>query len=514
MEEKAVMPYKEILITSIVGAIIGYITNWLAIKMLFFPRAEKRIFGMKVPFTPGLIPKEQRRIANSIGDAVGNHLLTSETMLEALEKNGVSQKFRGWVESRVLEVENSSKPLGEQIKHIIGEKFESLIHYIKVKVTSFVLSTIRKERFKEEIQALLLKEIKRELNNNPQIILDSEYYKNIRRNLLEKANEYKSSDDFKKSIQDIIENKISQFESENKPLKEIIPVELVSTLKVYVYSRNYDIAMTIKKMLKDESIQSKIKHALGDMISSNVNTMVAMFLNPDTIYSKLLPAIEAYLDKEETHREIAFLINELIDKGLENKLSNVLSNLSEEAKKRNAKSISDTIVDKLIDNKLIEELIIDLEEKLRKNNTLEEALRKLDIDVEEFIKRFITSKIDYAINSKGIEEKVELYVGNFIDDAMDMPLHHIFKGNENKISKAASEMAGEVFDNFMKTKAIGLIQSFDVSKIVEDKINGLDVSFTEDLILKITSKELEAITWLGALLGFVMGLVSSLMQKI
>lgn len=508
------MPYKEILITSLVGAVIGYITNWLAIKMLFFPHTEKRIFGIKVPFTPGLIPKEQKRIANSIGDAVGNHLLTNDTMIEALEKNGIKQRFKGLIEAKVLELENSNKSLGEQIKHIIGEKLEALIKYIKVKAASFVLGTIRKERFKEEIQALLVNEIKKELNNNPNIILDSEYYKNIRRNLLEKANDYKNSEDFKNSIENIIENKISELEKDNKTLKEIIPVELVSTLKVYVYSKNYDIAMAIKRMLKDESIQAKIKRALGDMISSNVNSMVAMFLNPDTIYSKLLPAIESYLDKEETHREIALLINELIDKGLENKLSNILSNLSEEAKKRNAKSISDIIVNKVIDNRLIEKLILDLEEKLKENNTLEEAFKKFNIDLEELVKRLITSKIDYAINSKEIEEKVELYVGSFIDDAMKMPLCDIFKGNENNISRVVSEMAEEAFDKFMKTKAIGLIESFDVSKIVEEKINALDVSFTEELILKITSKELEAITWLGALLGFVMGLVSAAIQRI
>ncbi len=47
------------LIASIIGGIIGYLTNWIAIKMLFRPYEEKRIFGMKVPFTPGLIPKEK-----------------------------------------------------------------------------------------------------------------------------------------------------------------------------------------------------------------------------------------------------------------------------------------------------------------------------------------------------------------------------------------------------------------------------------------------------------------------
>ena len=58
----------------IVGAVIGYLTNWLAIKMLFRPRTEKRILGVKVPFTPGLIPKEKDRIARNVSESVGEHL--------------------------------------------------------------------------------------------------------------------------------------------------------------------------------------------------------------------------------------------------------------------------------------------------------------------------------------------------------------------------------------------------------------------------------------------------------
>ena len=50
----------KLIIPIIVGAIIGYFTNWLAIKMLFRPHYEKKIFGIKIPFTPGLIPKEKR----------------------------------------------------------------------------------------------------------------------------------------------------------------------------------------------------------------------------------------------------------------------------------------------------------------------------------------------------------------------------------------------------------------------------------------------------------------------
>ena len=62
----------------IVGAVIGYFTNLIAVKMLFFPHEEKRIFGCRVPFTPGAIPKGKARLAKSAGRIVQNDLFTRE----------------------------------------------------------------------------------------------------------------------------------------------------------------------------------------------------------------------------------------------------------------------------------------------------------------------------------------------------------------------------------------------------------------------------------------------------
>lgn len=66
------------LIPPVVGAVIGYFTNLIAVKMLFFPHEEKRIFGHVVPFTPGAIPKGKARLAKAAGDIVAGELITKE----------------------------------------------------------------------------------------------------------------------------------------------------------------------------------------------------------------------------------------------------------------------------------------------------------------------------------------------------------------------------------------------------------------------------------------------------
>jgi len=72
------------LIPPILGGIIALSTNWLAIKMLFRPHKAKYIFGLRIPFTPGLIPKERTRLTAKMAEAISTRLLTPEVLAAEL----------------------------------------------------------------------------------------------------------------------------------------------------------------------------------------------------------------------------------------------------------------------------------------------------------------------------------------------------------------------------------------------------------------------------------------------
>lgn len=67
-----------------VGAVIGYFTNYIAVKMLFRPRREIKIGSHTLPFTPGIIPKRKNDLAEAVGKAVGTALLTEEDLSSML----------------------------------------------------------------------------------------------------------------------------------------------------------------------------------------------------------------------------------------------------------------------------------------------------------------------------------------------------------------------------------------------------------------------------------------------
>ena len=79
------------LIPPLVGALIGYITNKIAITMLFRPHREKRFLGLRVPFTPGIIPKQRHELARSIARQVSGELFTVEAVTAQMQTPGFIQ---------------------------------------------------------------------------------------------------------------------------------------------------------------------------------------------------------------------------------------------------------------------------------------------------------------------------------------------------------------------------------------------------------------------------------------
>ncbi|MED4879095.1 DUF445 family protein, partial [Anoxybacillus geothermalis] len=68
-----------------VGALIGGVTNLIAIVMLFRPHEPMYLFGKRLPFTPGLIPKRRRELAEQLGKTVVEHLVTPEGLRRKLK---------------------------------------------------------------------------------------------------------------------------------------------------------------------------------------------------------------------------------------------------------------------------------------------------------------------------------------------------------------------------------------------------------------------------------------------
>jgi len=96
-----VNPWWMLLLNMVIGSAIGGVTNKLAIRMLFRPYREWRIGSIRVPFTPGLIPRRRDEIARQMGRLVEQYLFTAEGMKKAIAQTGLERTLAQWLESAV-----------------------------------------------------------------------------------------------------------------------------------------------------------------------------------------------------------------------------------------------------------------------------------------------------------------------------------------------------------------------------------------------------------------------------
>lgn len=66
----------------LLGGLIGYLTNRIAVKMIFRPIRPVNVLGIKVQ---GLIGRRQAELARSIGDVVGDHLVQHEDIVRGFQ---------------------------------------------------------------------------------------------------------------------------------------------------------------------------------------------------------------------------------------------------------------------------------------------------------------------------------------------------------------------------------------------------------------------------------------------
>lgn len=150
----------QILAGPLIGGIIGLITNGIAIRMLFRPLKPVRIFGITLPFTPGIIPKEKPRIARSVGRVVGSTLVNAEVLKRGLLSDTVDARIHSFVLSFFTDLQESDRTLGEiLLSHTSEAKATELLQKTSDKSTTFLFQKINDMALGDLLASVALEEL-------------------------------------------------------------------------------------------------------------------------------------------------------------------------------------------------------------------------------------------------------------------------------------------------------------------------------------------------------------------
>lgn len=123
----------------VVGGVIGYFTNDIAIKMLFRPYRALYIGKRRIPFTPGLIPRNQERLAKRVSDTIMGSLLTPQELQNLARRLLQLERVQAallWLLKLALDQiqadkeQKTAKILGNILRDLFGQSLPRLLQVL------------------------------------------------------------------------------------------------------------------------------------------------------------------------------------------------------------------------------------------------------------------------------------------------------------------------------------------------------------------------------------------------
>ena len=272
--------------------------------------------------------------------------------------------------------------------------------------------------------------------------------------------------------------------------------------------------------------KGRIADAIGGVISENLmnKDVLERYLLSDDMVSKVRLSVEEFIETQKHNPETVkeFLGHYLSD----DEIATISQNVNESITKQTYTKLSDASVGEKVAHIAIDhvaeklsidgaqELLAGLGGAMRGIGGMAAGLFGGNI-VARFLgmlrepaEHFLANNLNTMLKNNG-EEIVSNMIGSEVDNILNKPVCKLLEGHDEQLEQAVNTVES-IYSTIINEHLPKILDSIDISKIVRERINEMDVNETEKLIFQVMDKELKAIVWLGALLGLVMGSINCL----
>lgn len=270
--------------------------------------------------------------------------------------------------------------------------------------------------------------------------------------------------------------------------------------------------------------KGRIAEAIGGVISENLmnNEVLEKYLLSDEMIGKVRSAVEEFISTQQQNQESVarFLGHYLSNDEIDTIAQNINQSITKQTYEKLAdSSVGDKVAHIAIDH-VAQKLTIDGAQELLSGiggalgglkgmaaglfggNIVAKFLGML----REPAEHFLAKNINTMLRDNG-EKIVSNMIGGEVDNFLNKPVCKLLEGHEEQLAQTVDTIES-IYRSIITEHLPKILESIDISKIVRERINEMDVNETEKLIFQVMDKELKAIVWLGALLGLLMGCIN------
>ena len=522
----AVLPW---ILPPLLGAIIGYVTNRIAIKMLFRPLTPKRFLGVRVPLTPGVIPRNRFDLARTIARMVSEQLLSPKALREQLDSPEFRDNLKGWIGERRRAL--MQRPMGRPHPNPLpgGEGTLSGTDarnggrpaFPEELAEELLAGFLQSPQCAKMVQSLAEQVTEGVGGKRISDITTAEQLADfVHGNVLPAL----GNEELGNTASEFVNNWLRDQFNQNRRLKEYLTPENMEAVQAVIRNNLPTATWLIFNWLRQPDMSDKLAQIGRDWVEDTVRQQGLMTRAILSISGK----------KDEAIRDMPNIIARVIDDAEDALRTPEMQTLISDAVGVTLDRISGRRIKWLIGHN--EQTIYWMADRATRG-AFTALAETSEASVREAAGRFYdtnsqTTLGEMAERTLGVQTAaVSGATANLMLNYLTAPetpgritgmprrLGSNGEGNEDPVTLESliplSEETAERLDEYLADQTIGFLSDqmpelskiLDVETLVTNRINSFDVKDVEDLVMSISGRHLRWINWFGAGLGAIIGLI-------
>ncbi len=509
----------------LIGAFIGYLTNKVAIKMLFRPLKPWYVLGLRVPLTPGIIPSKRHILAENIGAMVGGQLLTPQDIGEALSEERFQEHLRRIISNRVQDL--LTRDLGPLL-NLVPERFRVHVRIglraFRYRLRTEILAYLGSPGFAEAVHQLLHEQLEsRSLNDLLQAEDRQQLYSFLDEQLASLLNQPKTAE----RLGHWLEQSLDKAAASGKSLADLFPAGLREHLCRVIAEQTPHILAHAAVILAEAPVRQRLVKAIKNGVEHFIDSlgpMAAMakgFINVESLdaiihtwLAEREDDLAAWLQQPEIQQRAELALTEQARAFFATPLADLLAKVEPEQRTELSQQVATRLLALVTGEEarhtLSNALAEYLEELLEHGQISLAALagKVLPKGGEAQVGQVLNKELQALVASEPLRQLTGTLLNTLFEQIISRPagvLHDLLPSN---VRSSITDYLVLTANQLLIREVPGLTESLRIQELVRNKVNSLDLMRLERLLLSIMEEQFKYINLFGALLGFLIGLLN------
>jgi uncharacterized membrane protein YheB (UPF0754 family) len=498
----------------------GYLAAWLAIRMLFRPRQAKKLFGLTV-VPQGMIPKHRDRLAQAIGNAVGNELMSSETVTNALfgEKQFLRRKVEALIDKYAETILTHEFPsLLDALPPQMRTALLDSLAVVETHLGEYVAATLKSEETAEAVREFVDKQADKLLSRRVSETLDNETFEQALQFVESRVKGIVHEAAFESRIRTFVNARVEDVANTNTPLGEMFTPDFVQFAREKINEQ----VQPIIQQLTEIAASEKTKTQIASLIKTEVGEYYGQlpfyqkfFVSRDRLYKEVDELVNTTLPRkiEETLRGEAFaaeaqnFLDSAINGWMSRPLPELVGKIAPEKLENLKEQIAGTLLSLVRSGEMQSSLSAYLTDTLHniRPHSWRAIAERIHPEAAARLKKAVTETLISVLQRDETINSVNSILGAQVDRLLVTPIGKLSNHISAETVRDVSDALADKIVAAAEERLPAVIQEFDIATLVREKVDAYPLEKLETLVLSIAGQHLRTIEFFGLIIGFFLG---------